>query len=603
MQKGIHNIKKTINKLPKNSGIYKMISDKNEVLYIGKAKNLSKRVNSYTNPNRLNYRLQRMISMVDKVEYISTEDETKALLLEASLIKEIKPKFNILLKDDKTYPNIEFRLGHKWPQIRKHRGKKNKIHSYFGPFASAYHVNVTLDTLQKIFALRTCSDHELINRKRPCIQFQIQRCSAPCTGEISEKNYKEIVDQLLGYMNGKDNNLLSKLISNMNEASKELKYEKAAILRDKIRSLEKTHHNFNNLYKNIEEADIFSAVNINNLFAIEVTFCRNGQNFGSKTHYIETKLEDRLSIILQKFLVQFYTTQNIPREIIVSHDILEKELLEKAFLAKSKSKIKITTAKKSNIQLIIKNTKRIAEINLAKKIASLDKMKNLLQNLKSKFNFTEDIKEIEVYDNSHFFGKEAIGSYIVASKEGFLKHKYRKFNIKGSNTQDDYSMMQEVLTRRLKHGDLPNLIIIDGGKGQLSKVNEVLEIKNLKSINLISISKGKDRNAEKERFFCKDGSEIILEKSDPLFYYLLRLRDEAHRYAISNHKILRKKKLFTSEINLIPSVGAKKKKNLLLFFKGLEELKNASIDRLCKVPGINKETAKEIYYFFNKTEK
>ncbi|MBF96964.1 MAG: excinuclease ABC subunit C [Pelagibacterales bacterium] len=601
MQKGINNIKKVINKLPNSSGVYKMISLKNEILYIGKAKNLFKRVNSYTNPMGLNNRLQKMISLIEKVEFISTEDETKALLLEASLIKEIKPKFNILLKDDKTYPNIELRVGHKWPQIKKHRGKKNTTHAYFGPFASAYHVNVTLDTLQKIFSLRTCSDYELLNRKRPCIQFQIHRCSAPCTGNISVKDYKEIVDGLLNYMNGKDSNLVNNLITKMNKASKELNYEKAANIRDKIRSLEKTNHTLQNLFKNIEEADIFSLVNINQHIAVEVTFCRNSQNFGSNTHFVETKIEDNLTEILQKFLVQFYTTQNIPKNIIISHDIPEKKLLESAFYRKTNSKISISIPKKNNIKIIVEDAKKRAEINLAKRLAELEKIKNLLGKLKNKFNFKNNIDNIEVYDNSHFSGKEAVGSFIVANKEGFLKDKYRKFNIRNSNTHDDYSMMEEVISRRIKYGDLPDLIIIDGGKGQLSKAKEAFLKSNLLNINIISISKGKQRNSEKERFYSENGREVHIEKNDPLFYYLLRLRDEAHRFAISNHKILRKKNLFTSEIDMIPNIGAKRKKNLLLFFKNVEELKNASFNRLCKVPGISKATAKQISIFFEKS--
>ena len=600
MQKGIENIKKVIKKIPCSSGIYKMISVKNEILYIGKAKNLYKRVNSYTNPVRLNNRLQRMISLIEKVEFITTLDETKALLLEASLIKEIKPKFNILLKDDKSYPNIELRIGHQWPQIKKHRGKKNESHCYFGPFASAYHVNVTIDTLQKIFSLRTCTDHEFKNRKRPCIQYQIQRCSAPCTGEISSKKYKEIVDNLLSYMNGKDSNVINNLITNMNDASKELNFEKAASLRDKIRSLERTNQNFKNIFKNIEEADFFSITNIKNEIAIEVTFCRNGQNFGSNTHYIESKIEDDLKVILQKFLVQFYSTQHIPKKIIVSEEIYERKLLEDAFFLKTNSKTKVLLAENENIKTIIKESKKLAEINLAKKIAEIQKTRDLLNSLKSKFNFKNEINSIEVYDNSHFSGKAAVGSYIVAGKEGFLKEKYRKFNIKNSNPQDDYSMMEEVLSRRIKYGNLPNLIIIDGGKGQLFKVKTVFFRMQIFDTNIISISKGKKRNAEKERFFCKNGEEIFLERNDPLFYYLLRLRDEAHRYAINNHKILRRKKLFKSEIDMIPKVGAKRKKNLLLFFKNIEELKNASISRICKVPGINKEIAMEIYNFFER---
>ncbi len=599
MQKGIENIKKTLGKVPSNSGVYKMLSKNKEILYIGKAKNLSKRISSYTNIKKFNNRLQRMVSLIDKIEFIITEDESRALLLEAALIKEIKPKFNILLKDDKTYPNIELRLGHKWPQIKKHRGKKNSKHIYYGPFASAYHVNTTIDTLQKIFSLRSCSDHELANRKRPCIQFQIHRCSAPCTGEIGKESYELIVDNLLNYMNGKSNNLLNRLINEMNEASQVLDYEKAANIRDKIRSLKKTNQLFHNKYKSLGEADIFCIAKLNNQIAIEVIFCRNGQNYGSNTHFLLVKIEDSLTEILEKFLVQFYNNQTIPNNIIVSHNLLQKNLLEKAFYFKTKSKIKIFNPDESSVREVLTNGKKKAEQSLAKYLAEQEKNINLLKFLRNKFDFSKDINKIEVYDNSHFAGKEAVGSYIVASSKGFLKDKYRKFNIKYSNTQDDYSMMEEVLTRRIKYKDFPDLIIIDGGKGQLSKANGVFNLKELKNINIISISKGKERNSEKEKFFNKSGKEISIEKTDPLFYYLLRLRDEAHRYAISNHKILRKKNLFTSEIDLIPNVGSKKKKNLLLFFNSLDEIKTANLNKLKSVPGINSKTANNIFNFFN----
>ena len=600
MQKGIHNIKKITRQLPNSSGVYKMISEQNEILYIGKAKNLHKRVNSYTNPNKLNNRLKKMISLICKVEFITTEDERKALLLEASLIKEIKPKFNILLKDDKTYPNIELSVGNKWARIKKHRGKKNKEHLYFGPFASAYHVDLTIDTLQKIFSLRTCSDHELLNRKRPCIQYQINRCSAPCTGEIVAKDYKTIVDSLLNYMNGGGSYILNNLINTMNKASKELNYEKAANIRDKIRSLERANQVFLNEFNNIEEADIFCISKLDKYIAIEVIFCRNGQNYGSNTHFLKAKIEDNPKEILQKFIVQFYNTQNIPKKIIVSNDISEKKLIENAFYLKTNLKVNISLPTKANTIEVVEKGKKRAEANLAKKLAELEKAKNLLDKLKNKFNFSQTINIIEVYDNSHFSGKEAVGSFIVAGKEGFLKEKYRKFNIKNSNTQDDYSMMEEVLSRRIKYGNLPDLIILDGGKGQLSKVKKVLVKMNLLNINLISISKGKQRNAEKERFYCENGKEVVLEKNNPLFYYLLNLRDEAHRFAINNHKVLRKKNLFTSEIDMIPNVGAKRKKNLLLFFKNIEELKKTNLDRLCKVPGISKQTGIQILNFFDK---
>ncbi len=597
---GIKVLKKVSSSIPKKSGVYKMLSLKNEILYVGKAKNLKKRLTSYINPSKLNYRLQKMISMIRKIEYIVTENEALALLLEANLIKEIKPKFNILLKDDKSYPNISIRVSHEWPQLKKHRGKKNKNDIYYGPFASAGHVNLTINTLQKIFPLRTCSDYEIQNRIRPCIQYQIKRCVAPCVSLIEKDKYLLIVRELQNYMNGKDKTVINQLISKMNVYSKDLKYEEAAQIRDKVRALENISLDQKKEWKEIHTADIFCITLINKLVAIEAIFCRNGHSFGSNTHFLSNQLDERPSEILNKFLVQFYNNKTVPNKIIISHLPEEMELLEEALSISRHQKVRITLPYDISSERVVKEGLNCAKTNLANRIAKKERVRSLNQMLQHKFKIKKDLNRIEVYDNSHFSGKEAIGSYIVANDKGFLNSDYRKFNIKNANTKDDYSMLTEVLSRRFKNiKNNPDLLIIDGGKGQLSVAIKKIKELSLTKIHIIAISKGKMRNASNERFFNYDGTEVKISKIDPLFYYLQRLRDEAHRYAINNHRTLRKKNTFLSELDLVSDIGPKRKKSLLLHFGSVREIKNAKLEELKKVPGINDNIAEKVYNYFN----
>ena len=598
---GINIIKKTSKKLPKKSGIYKMISINNEILYIGKAKNIAKRVTSYANPMRLNYRLQKMISLVHSIDFVVTKNEAYALLLEATLIKEVKPKFNILLKDDKSYPYIVLRKSHKWCQVKKHRGKKNKEDSYFGPFASVYHVNNTLDTLQKIFPIRTCSDHEVKNRLRPCIQYQIKRCTAPCTNLIKLEEYNTIVQDLNSFLLGKSNKVMHKLLKDMNEQSRKLNFEKAGILRDKIRSLEKINQSNNQVGKDIISADIFCITQINEVVAIEIIFVRNSRNFGSNTHYPLALNMTSLAQVLNKFIIQFYSKNKVPHKVYTSIEVDERKLLEQALNIKSQEVIKVSVPKETILKKIIIEGTNKAKTNLANKIAQDIKTKKLHDLLAEKFHFEKEIFKIEVYDNSHFSGKEAVGSFIVADNTGFIKKEYRKFNIKESATNDDYGMMKEVLTRRFlgnETSSFPDLIIIDGGLGQLSVAKKVLNTLNIKKVEMISISKGKLRNSSNESFYDINGNKISLGKSEPLFYYLQRLRDEAHRFAISNHRTKRKKEFFKSEMDCIDKIGPKRKKNLILYFGSLNEIKKANLENLEKVPGINKKIAETIYNYF-----
>ncbi len=599
LEKGITTIKNLAKKMPDSSGVYKMISESSEILYVGKAKILSKRVLSYSNPMKLNVRLQNMVSLVRNIEFITTEDEANALLLESSLIKETKPKFNILLKDDKTYPNIVLRKSHVWPQIKKHRGKKTLNDRYFGPFASAGHVNTTLNILQKVFPLRTCSDYEIQNRKRPCIQYQIKRCLAPCTGNVSNDDYSALVKSLESYFAGKDSKIINNLITKMSESSKNLSFEEAAQFRDKIRALEKISGSKKTEWREINTADIFCFSSIENWIAIEVIFCRNGQSFGSITHYPINVIVEEPKIILEKFIVQFYHNRTPPEKIIISHNIEDKSLLEKALKIKNKEQVKILIPYDKATSTIVNMGLDKAKKNLANKIALKEKTANLHSILNKKFKLNCLIERVEVYDNSHFSGKEAIGSYIVANNEGFEKESYRKFKIKESNSKDDYAMLKEVLNRRLKNiNNLPDLLIIDGGKGQLSAAKNVIKLKGLKKIKVISISKGKMRNSNNEKFYNDNGFQIILNNTDPLFHYLQRLRDEAHRFAITSHQQLRRKKLFSSEIDMIEDIGPKRKKNLLLYYGSVHEIKNASFESLQRVPNINKKVAEKIFNYF-----
>ena len=601
LDKGVSFIKKVSSELPKKSGVYKMISLNNEVLYIGKAKNLSKRVNSYANPMRLNYRLQKMVSLVKSIDFIITKNEAYALLLEAALIKEVKPKFNILLKDDKSYPYIILRKSHKWCQIKKHRGKKTKGDSYFGPFASVYHVNNTLDTLQKIFPIRTCSDHEVENRIRPCIQYQIKRCTAPCTNLIKLEEYNTIVQNLNSFLLGNSNKVMNKLLKDMNVYSKDLKFEKAGVLRDRIRSLEKINQSNSKVGKNVISADIFCITTVNETIAIEIIFIRNSRNFGSNTHYPVTLHTSSLPQVLNKFIVQFYNKNKAPKKIFTSIEVEERKLLEQALSIKTKEVIKVSIPKENTLKKIIAEGTNKAKKNLANKVALDIKTKKLHDILSKKLNINKEISKIEVYDNSHFSGKEAIGSFIVSDNTGYIKKEYRKFNIKEAATNDDYGMMEEVLLRRFQGKEInsyPDLVIIDGGLGHISVAKKVFSLLNIKKVALMSISKGKMRNASNETFYDINGNEISLSKTEPLFYYLQRLRDEAHRYAISNHRIKREKEFFKSEIDSIEKIGPKRKKNLILYFGSLNEVKKANIEKLEKVPGINKKIAETIYNYF-----
>ncbi len=615
-------------------GVYFMYNIDKTILYIGKAKNLNKRISSYSKPSNMSLRIQRMVSQIFSIDLITTEHEASALLLEANMIKKHRPKFNILLRDDKSYPYILLRNDHNWQQIIKARGNKVKNKGdYFGPFASVDAVHKTLNAMQRAFPLRTCSDFEIKNRNRPCMQYQIKRCSAPCANLINKDDYSKIVIDAKLFLLGKNNNLQPKLEKSMEIASKKFNYEEAAVLRDRIRALNFIQKAEGADLRNIKDADVFSIshlknniVNKNNIyFAIQVFFYRSGKNFGSRTHYLNYVENDNLNSILGSFIPQFYVSQIPPPSILVSHLPDNKTLIEKAFYLKHQRKTRIICPQKGENKTAVTLGLNKAKQAIAKKLAEYSSHANILKELTKTLYLYKTPIRIEIYDNSHFSGSNMIGVMVVAGNTGFIKNQYRKFNIKNNiynfKAGDDYGMMEEVFTRRFNkikedtkniNFPKPDLIIIDGGKGQVTVACKVLKDLNIENITVIGISKGKQRNAGNEKIHFAPLEEylpktnkninfsnpLILDKNDPILYYLQRLRDEAHRFAISSQRNKQKSLINKSILSEIPSIGAKRKKILLMHFSSIKHISEAPLNELNKISGISLKSAEEIYNFF-----
>ena len=632
--KGAQIVKDYLSKVTNEPGVYFMYNIDKTILYIGKAKNLNKRISSYSKPSNMSLRIQRMVSQIFSIDFITTEHEASALLLEANMIKKHKPKFNILLRDDKSYPYILLRNDHNWQQIIKARGNKiKKKGDYFGPFASVDAVHKTLNAMQRAFPLRTCSDYEIKNRNRPCMQYQIKRCSGPCANLINKDDYSKIVIDAKLFLLGKNNNLQPKLEKNMELASKEFNYEEAAILRDRIRALNFIQKAEGADLRNIKDADVFSIthlsnniINKNNIyFAIQVFFYRSGKNFGSRTHYLNYIETDNLNLILGSFIPQFYVNQMPPPSILVSHLPDNNALIERAFYLKHQRKTKIICPQKGENKTAVTLGLNKAKQALAKKLSEYNSHANILKELTKTLYLDKPPIRIEIYDNSHFSGSNMIGVMVVASNTGFIKNQYRKFNIRNEinnfKAGDDYGMMEEVFTRRfnkLKEDSKninfpkPDLIIIDGGKGQVSVACKVLKELNIEDITVIGVSKGKQRNAGNEKIHfarlkeylpnnnknINFGNPLILDNNDPILYYIQRLRDEAHRFAISSQRNKQKSLIKKSILNEIPSIGAKRKKILLMHFSSIKHISEASLNELNKISGISLKSAKEIYNFF-----
>ena len=607
LEQGKKIIKDKIPLISKNPGIYKMLSSTGEILYIGKAKNIPNRLKSYVADSNLPIRTERMLSLTHNLETTTTNNESEALLLEANLIKKHKPRYNILLRDDKSFPYIYIGNKDKWPQLTKLRGKKSKSGYYFGPFASIGSANWTIKILQKIFQLRVCDDTVFKNRARPCILYQIKRCSAPCVQHISEKDYKSTVNDAIDFISGKSRRIQKNLSKEMEKASKDLDYEKAAIARDRIKALTQIQTSQKINQTNLNEADVISIYKETGKTCIQVFFFRSKQNWGNQAFYPKHDPDDAIKDILSSFISQFYENKTIPVLIITNYEVSERKLLERTFSNKESKQVVIKQAKSKNEINISKLAEKNAKQALTQKLIQSNTNNDLIENLAKKFKLNNNIDLIEVYDNSHIQGSDSIGALICFGNEGFIKKRYRKFNIKNDKIKgDDYGMMKEVLFRRFskaikeKSGSLslPDLVMIDGGKGQYSVSREVLNELGLHDLPILAIAKGKRRNAGEEKIYYEN-KEFILNRNDPLLFFIQRLRDEAHRFAISAHRAKRKKNLSKSLLDQIQGIGSQRKRALLNHFGSARAVESASFDDLKSVEGIEDSIAKKIYNYFH----
>ena len=600
-------IKKEIPLVPKLPGVYRMLNANNEVLYVGKAKNLPNRLKSYVSEKNHIIRTERMLSQTKKLEITTTSNESEALLLEANLIKKFKPRYNILLRDDKSFPFIFIGNKDKWAQIKRHRGKKNKEGFFFGPFASAGSANWTIKMIQKIFQLRVCDDTVFKNRERPCILYQIKRCSGPCVGYVKENEYKKSVEDAIEFVSGKSRKIQKSLSTQMENASENLDFEKAAILRDRIKSLNIIQSSQRVNEANLVEADVIAGYKESGKTCIQVFFYRSKQNWGNQAFFPKHDPDEKLDEIINSFVSQFYENKSVPSSIILSEEIKEKNLIEQTLTKKEGKQINISVAKKGSKLKVINQAIKNAKDSLNRKLYESQNNKELFEEVAKKFNLETNINLVEVYDNSHIQGTNSIGALIAFGDEGFIKKRYRKFNIKiEKNEQDDYGMMREVLSRRFKRAlqekdnylTMPDLVLIDGGKGQYSIARETMNELGLHDIPVIAIAKGKFRNSGNETFF-HNGKEFKFQKNDPTLFFLQRLRDESHRFAISAHRAKRKKGISKSLLDQIEGIGSIRKRALLNHFGSARAVESASLDEIKSVEGVEEKVAKKIYNFFH----
>ena len=600
-------IKKELPLIPKQPGVYRMLNSDNEILYVGKAKNLPNRLKNYVSEKNHIIRTERMLSQTKRLEITTTTNESEALLLEANLIKKYKPKFNILLKDDKSFPYI-FISDHEFPRIEKHRGAKNKSGKYYGPFASSLAVNSAIKTLQKIFLLRSCTDKQVEAGNKTCFNYFLKRCSGPCGSKISKKDYSKLIaaaDEFLS--KGKSRKIQKTLSLQMETASDELDFEKAAIIRDKIKSLNIIQSSLTVSEANLIEADVIAGYKESGKTCIQVFFYRSKQNWGNQAFFPKHDPDENLNEILNSFISQFYENKAVPSTIILSDEIREKKLIEKTLTKKENKQISISTAKKGSkakvINLAIKNAKN----SLNRKLYESQNNRELLDKIGKKFKIENTISLIEVYDNSHIQGTNSVGALITYGEEGFIKKRYRKFNIKNEKfKQDDYGMLKEVLGRRFKRAlqekdnylTFPDLVLIDGGKGQYSSARETLNELGLNEIPIVAIAKGKLRNSGNETFF-HNGKEFKFTRNDSVLFFLQRIRDEAHRFAINAHRTKRKKAISRSMLDQIDGIGSIRKRALLNHFGSARAVESASFDEIKSVEGVEEKVAKKIYNFFH----
>ncbi len=602
-------IKKKIPLVSNSPGVYRMLDKKGQVLYVGKAKNLPNRLKSYALDKNQTIRTERMLALTNNLEIVTTGSEAEALLLEANLIKKFKPKFNVLLRDDKSFPYIFIEKGSDWPQLSKHRGKKSKNGYYFGPFASAGSANWTIKILQKVFLLRVCNDSVFKNRERPCILYQIKRCSAPCVNRLSKIEYSKLVLDAVLFLSGKSKSIQKKLSVEMEKSSGKMDYEKAAILRDRIKALTQIQSSQNISSTNLDNADVISVAQDAGKSCIQVFFYRSKQNWGNQSYFPSHDKFHTSEEVLASFITQFYENKNVPAEILINKKIKDLNLIKAALEKKEEKFISIKIPTKGNAFKLSKMAEKNAKEALTRKIFESETNNKLLNEVADKFELNVSPRTIEVYDNSHIQGANSVGALITFGPEGFVKKQYRKFNIKNKELRagDDYGMLKEVFERRFskiikskKQGEavIPDLVIIDGGKGQYSVGRKILDEYGFHEIPIIAIAKGKNRNKGDETFFHKN-SIIKLSKREPLLFFLQRLRDEAHRFAVSSHRMRRKKNLTKSLLDQINGIGRSRKRALLNYFGSARAVESASFDDLKKVEGIETSVAKKIHDFFH----
>ncbi len=604
--------------LPDGPGVYRMYDRSGELLYVGKARSLRKRVASYTRLAGHSNRIARMIMAAASMEFVTTATETDALLLEANLIKRLKPRYNVLLRDDKSFPYILLTGDHEFPQILKHRGARTRKGEYFGPFASASAVNATLDTLQKAFLLRSCPDSMFESRTRPCLLFQIKRCSAPCTGEISREAYMKLVDEARAFLKGRSRRMQAELAERMEEAAAALDFERAAVYRDRIRALTQIQRHQGINPQTVTEADVFAACQEGGQTCIQVFFFRAGQNWGNRAYFPRHDRELETGEVLDAFLAQFYEDRPPPRLVLLSHEVPGQALLAEALSIRAGRRVAVGVPRRGEKRELVAHAQTNAREALGRRLAESSSQAKLLEGVAELFGLDRPPARIEVYDNSHIQGSKPVGGMIVAGPEGFMKAQYRKFNIRGADIEpgDDYAMMREVLTRRFarlrKEADeaeddetgpaarsqWPDLILIDGGAGQLRVATGVLRELGIEGVTAVGVAKGPERDAGRERFFMAGRAPFMLEPRNPVLYYLQRLRDEAHRFAIGSHRARRARAIGVNPLDEVPGVGPGRKRALLRHFGSARAVANAGLADLEAVPGISAGVAQAIYDHF-----
>ena len=627
--KGAEVIQAFVRHLPNQPGVYRMMNEAGDVLYVGKARSLKKRVTNYAQGRGHSNRITRMIAQTTNMEFVTTRTETEALLLEANLIKRLKPRFNVLMRDDKSFPYILITGDHEAPAIFKHRGARSRKGAYFGPFASAGAVGRTINALQRAFLLRTCTDSVYESRTRPCLLYQIKRCAGPCTGEIDAEGYGRLVDEAKDFLSGRSQAVKAQLATAMQAASEDLDFERAAVYRDRLSALShvQSHQGINP--QTVEEADVFAIHHDAGMACIQVFFFRTGQNWGNRAYFPKADPSLAPGEILGAFIGQFYDDKPAPRMILVSDDFEDRELLAEALGVRMERKTTISVPQRGEKRELVEQVLNNAREAHGRNLAETASQTRLLQGLAETFNLAHPPRRIEVYDNSHIMGTNAVGGMIVAGPEGFVKNQYRKFNIKSTEITpgDDFGMMREVMQRRFsrllkEHGDAgpslpdsaddpdsaspsgmpawPDLVLIDGGKGQMSAVRTILEDLGIADkITAIGVAKGMDREAGRERFFIEGKPDFTLPPRDPVLYFVQRLRDEAHRFAIGSHRARRKKEMVANPLDEIAGIGPTRKRALLHHFGTAKAVSRAGIDDLLAVEGISRAVAELVYNHFH----